>query len=149
MNRNWQSASLSCPPDLRSQALRSYIEGNNGHDMKTKRRYRAHPVRTTRAGSLDVGEALCHPILTKIGIVVNSFWCTICIGGNRPRICNAVPSLSPLVRQPFELSLLPHSHPPTPTDRASVSGTDACIGVIKLATSITGTEPRAEVETAR
>jgi len=38
MNRNWQSASLSCPLDLRSQIFRSYIEGNNGHDMKTKRR---------------------------------------------------------------------------------------------------------------
>ena len=108
-----------------------------------------------RAGSPDVGEVLCRPILTKIGIVVDSFRCTICNRRNRPRTSTAtVPSLSPLVRQLRELGLLPHSHGPTPIGCVSIS-----IGVIKLATStrwfasarqlITGTKPRAEIETAR
>ena len=102
----------------------------------------------TRAGSPDVGEALCHPILTKRGTVVNLFRCTIYIGGNRPRVSTPIHSLSPLVCYLFELAL-PHSNRPTPTDCVSVSGTDACIGVMKLATSITGTELQAEVETVR
>jgi len=48
---------------------------------------------------------------------------------------------SPLVRYLFELALLPHSHGPTPTDCVSVRGTDARIGVIKLAVRKCATVP--------
>jgi len=76
-----------------------------------------------RVGSPEVGRALCHPIRTKIVIVANSSWCTICEGEKRRRVSDAAPSPFPLVRRLLKLTLSLHNH------------------------SINGTKPRAEAET--
>ena len=145
-NRNWQSASLLTHPlDLRSQThpldLRPRLfEATLRRTMVTTRGLiavtRAYQLYgMARVGSPEVGEAPCHPIRIKIGIVANSPRCTVCKGERRPRVSVAAPSPFPLVRRLFELALSLHNHGPIPTNYASVRGADVRIGVTELTTS--------------
>jgi len=101
------SSTGSAPPDSSLKLHRG--EQQPRHEDRSPILHRAYRLyRMTRVGSLEVGRALCHPILTKIGIMVNPFRCTIWKGDKRPWASDAAPSPSLLVRRLLELTLSLH-----------------------------------------